>query len=196
MAVEEILHFWFGTEADDAIVAKEKAHLWWAKDTQTDQEIRVRFADLIEKAAAGELSEWQTSPRRRLALILLTDQFPRCIYRDSRKAFAYDAKALDWCLNGLERAIHRALRPIERVFFYLPLEHAESLECQDRSVELFRALLDDVAFDQKKPFEEFLDFAVRHRENRPVALPTAVGCLAGSVLLALPAGLLGPGTAA
>ena len=56
------------------------------------------------------------------------------------------------------------LRPIERVFFYLPLEHAESLEHQDRSVKQFRRLLDEVGAGQTKVFEEYLDFAVRHRD--------------------------------
>jgi uncharacterized protein (DUF924 family) len=162
--VEDIVSFWFGAEADDAAVAQNKAALWWAKSADTDEEIQARFADLVEKAAGGELKEWEASPRGRLALILLTDQFPRCIYRDSPKAFAHDHHALRWSLEGIDDGFERALRPIERVFFYLPLEHSERLENQDRSVDLFRQLLDGALPSQKKVFEEFLDFAVRHRE--------------------------------
>lgn len=164
MSAEEILEFWFGDETDDATAAQQKADLWWGKNTQTDQEIRARFTELVERAAAGKLNDWGAAPRGRLALILLTDQFPRSIYRDSTGAFAHDAKALEICLGGLEWGFDRSLRPIERVFFYLPLEHAESIQHQERSVALFRQLLGDVVDDQKRVFEEFFDFAVRHRE--------------------------------
>jgi uncharacterized protein (DUF924 family) len=170
MSAEEILAFWFGTEADDALVAREKAELWWGKNNQFDQEIRTRFAGLLEKGARGELAAWEASPDGQLALILLTDQFPRCIYRDSPKAFTFDAKALSWCRHGLARGVDRSLRPIERVFFYLPLEHCEAIDCQERSVELFRRLLEEVrttrATDSAaaEVFAEFLDFAVRHRD--------------------------------
>ena len=162
--VDELLTFWFGSSTDAAAVAKEKSSLWWSKNPAIDAEIRQRFERLIGRAAAGELHEWQTSPRGRLALILLTDQFPRNIYRDSPDAFAYDPKALSWCLGGIEQALDLKLRPIERVFFYLPLEHAESLECQDRSVEQFRELLDAADAARKDVFKEYFDFAVRHRD--------------------------------
>jgi uncharacterized protein (DUF924 family) len=63
----------------------------------------------------------------------------------------------------MARRLHLALRPIQRVFFYLPLEHTESLEYQERSVGLFKKLLDSVSADQKPAFASFLDFAVHHR---------------------------------
>jgi len=110
------------------------------------------------------LNDWASKPKGLLALILLTDQFPRNIYRESARAFAFDAKALAWCLGGIISGLHIGLRPIERVFFYLPLEHAESLEYQELSVGLFRDLLATVQLDQKYVFENFLDFAVRHRD--------------------------------
>jgi uncharacterized protein (DUF924 family) len=162
--IEQILAFWFGSSPDDAIAAKEKTSLWWSKNPAIDADIRRRFENLIYRAGAGELHEWQTSPHGRLALILLTDQFPRNIYRDSPDAFAYDSTALSWCLYGIEQGLDLKLRPIERVFFYLPLEHAESLQDQDRSVEKFRELLDGADAARKKVFMEYFDFAVRHRE--------------------------------
>jgi uncharacterized protein (DUF924 family) len=164
MVIDELLTFWFGSSTDDAAVAKEKTSLWWSKNPAIDTEIRQRFENLICRAAAGELHEWQTNPRGRLALILLTDQFPRNIYRDSPDAFAYDSKALSWCLDGIGHGLDLKLRPIERVFFYLPLEHAESLECQDRSVDKFRELLDAADVARNNVFKEYFDFAVRHRE--------------------------------
>ena len=164
MTVQAVLEFWFGSNPDDAAVAKEKSALWWSKNPQVDDEIRGRFEGLVAKAAAGELSDWEATPASRLALILLTDQFPRNIYRDSPRAFAYDAKALAWCLDGIEQHVDRKLRPIERVFLYLPLEHAESLEHQDKSVKHFGELVSIVDEPDKAVFKEYLDFAIRHRD--------------------------------
>lgn len=164
MKVEAVLEFWFGSNPDDAAIAKEKSALWWSKNPQVDDEIRGRFEGLVAKAAAGELSYWEATPTGRLALILLTDQFPRNIYRDSSRAFAYDVNALAWCLDGIEQHVDRKLRPIERVFFYLPLEHAESLEHQDKSVKHFGELVSIVDEPDKAVFKEYLDFAIRHRD--------------------------------
>jgi uncharacterized protein (DUF924 family) len=163
MTIEAILEFWFGSNSDDAAVAKEKSALWWSKNSQIDDEIRQYFESLVLKAAAGELSDWQSTPKGYLALILLTDQFPRNIYRDSPHAFAYDSNALAWCLDGIEQGFDRKLRPIERVFFYLPLEHSELLDHQERSVSQFRELIDRIGADQKVIFAEYLDFAIQHR---------------------------------
>jgi uncharacterized protein (DUF924 family) len=160
----EILEFWFGSNPDEAAVPQEKAALWWGKSAAADLEIRQRFGALLHQAAAGELCEWQAMPRGRLALILLTDQFPRSVYRGSPQAFAYDGHALAWCLGGIEERLDLRLRPIERVFFYLPLEHAESLERQQQSVKLFSELVGLVAPEQKETFEEYHNFAVRHRD--------------------------------
>ena len=118
----------------------------------------------MAKAAAGELSDWQMTPSGRLALILLTDQFPRNIYRDSPRAFALGSKALAVCLDGIKSDFDVKLRPIERVFFYLPLEHAESLRHQEQSVNLFRELAESATGNQKTLFGEYLDCAVRHRD--------------------------------
>ncbi len=159
---ETILQFWFGTQSDDAIVAAEKSKRWWTKDAATDAGMLQQFADVVELAAGGALAAWQTAPRTRLALILLTDQFPRNMYRDSARSFAYDGLARAWCSEGLTIGCDQLLRPIERVFFYLPLEHSESLADQERAVDLFARLLHAVPPEQQSVFAGFHDFAVRH----------------------------------
>ena len=160
---QTILEYWFGSNPDDAAVAAERSNLWWSKSEAVDAEIRERFESLVLKATAGELDHWASMPKSLLVLILLTDQYPRNIYRDSARAFAFDPKAFAWCVDGINAGLDLMLRPIERVFFYLPLEHSESLEHQYQSVSLFRNLCDIVNADQKPAFENFLDFAVRHR---------------------------------
>lgn len=161
---EAILDFWFGANPDDGAMPKERAKLWWSKNKEVDDEIRRRFENHVVMAVSGELNDWLSTPRGRLALIILTDQFPRNIYRDTARAFSCDAQALTWCIEGLERGVDRDLRPIERVFFYLPLEHAESLEHQELSVQCFSELIAIVSAEQKSTFEEYLDYAIRHRQ--------------------------------
>lgn len=161
---DTILEFWFGLNADDKTTAEEQSKLWWMKHPETDKRIRERFEPYVTKAANRELDAWAVTPRGCLALILLTDQFPRNIYRDTVQAFSFDALARSWSKEGLRQGFQKSLRPIERVFFYLPLEHSESLEDQEQSVALYRELVADVGPAYRSTFDGFLDFAVRHRD--------------------------------
>jgi uncharacterized protein (DUF924 family) len=162
---DTIGEYWFGTALEDAAAtARERAALWWSKNPEVDNEIRRRFEDFVIKAGSGELDQWASNPQDRLALILLTDQFPRSIYRDSARAFAFDTKALSLACDGIDAGFDVSLRSLEKVFFYLPLEHSESLADQQRSVRLFQKLFAEAGPDQKPTFAEYLDFAVRHRD--------------------------------
>ena len=144
----------------------------------------------------GKLDHWLAEPRGRLALIILTDQFPRNIYRDSPQAFALDAKALEWSLAGIEQGHDRSLRPIERVFFCLPLEHSERLEHQERSVPVWRVVVARRAraTSQFRPVSRFCRSASRHRRAlRPVSAPqpdSRPAIDAGGVGVSFPAGLV------
>ena len=159
--------FWFGAtaDADDeaAIIARQSA-LWWKKQPEVDAEIRRRFAPLVGRAAVGEFDDWLASPRGRLALVLLTDQFPRNIWRGQAAAFAFDVLALRWAKETVARGLDRDARPIERVFLYLPLEHSEDLADQRAAVRLFDALAGEVAAEQRPAFAGYLDYARRHLE--------------------------------
>jgi len=162
--VETILRFWFGTAADDLEVAEQCAKLWWKKNPQVDDDIRERFAVVLDAAAHGECDDWLKDPRGRLALIIVADQFSRNMHRVTPRAFANDSLALSWCKDGLKAGEDRQLRPIERVFFYMPLEHSESVEDQNRCVALFTELAESVSAAQRSLFDGYVDYAVRHRE--------------------------------
>ena len=162
--VEDILGFWFGQEPDEKAVIDDMAGIWWGKKADIDREIRQRFGDLHQLLGTGVLDSWRERSRSRLALIILADQFSRNIFRDSAAAFEQDELALKLALVGIEKGMDRELRSVERVFFYMPLEHSESLAIQQRSVELFRRLAETADPGEKKAFDNFLDFAVRHQE--------------------------------
>ncbi|CAJ1813280.1 DUF924 family protein [Aeromonas veronii] len=161
---QPLLDLWFGDEADDVLRATRQAPLWWGKSSETDALLASRFGELAEAAAKGSLAHWAATPSGRLALILLLDQLPRNIHRGTPAAFAQDPLARDLCLKGLSIGADKSLSPLERVFFYLPLEHAESREQQARSVALFEALAAEPAGTPAlATFAGFADFARRHQ---------------------------------
>lgn len=156
----QVLEFWFPADQDRANA------LWWGKDAQLDDEVRARFGPALRAAKAGELDAWASSARGRLALIIVLDQFSRNIHRGDPETYAADDRARALTHEGLALGHDRELEPLQRVFFYLPLEHSESLADQERCVELFRALAAEPELDedQRELFANYLDYAVRHRD--------------------------------
>jgi uncharacterized protein (DUF924 family)/GNAT superfamily N-acetyltransferase len=133
---EDVLHFWFppGLDADRARLTRQAE--WWFRGG-ANAEVAARFAPLLEDATQGGLDGWRRTPRSRLALILVLDQFSRCIHGGSAAAYAQDARAREVASEGLEIGHYDALAtPFEKTFFQLPFGHAEDLPHLDRSVAL------------------------------------------------------------
>ncbi|HUO18788.1 MAG TPA: DUF924 family protein [Steroidobacteraceae bacterium] len=160
-----VREFWFGSEPLTAAALEQRMRDFWFADASAalDEEIRTRFAALVERAGAGELAGWADGPRRRLSLILLLDQFPRNIFRGTARAFAYDEQALALTLSGMQSAADAALEPPERLFFYMPLQHAESLEAQDEALAACRRLVAEVTPEFRPVFASALGYAEQHR---------------------------------
>ncbi|MXZ81934.1 MAG: DUF924 domain-containing protein, partial [Gammaproteobacteria bacterium] len=153
-----VLEFWFGTKTDMAEINAEKSQLWWGKDSQIDLEITRRFEDLAERVRSGDgYGHWKADPRGCLASIIAVDQFPRNMYRGTPRSFAGDAVARSLAGHLIASGFDKSLSPLERVFAYLPYEHSESLEDQERSVALYRSLIEIVAPSEREMFEGFLD---------------------------------------
>ncbi|MCL5060423.1 MAG: DUF924 domain-containing protein [Candidatus Thermoplasmatota archaeon] len=161
---ESVLAFWFGAPGGAAKVAERQSKLWFGKSPANDQAVIERFAATLTAATAGQLDHWTHTPRGRLALVIVLDQFPHHIHRDRPRAFATDAQALALSLAALAAREDRQLAPIERVFLYLPLEHAESIDLQERSVSLYEGLAHTAAAAERALFDGFLDYARRHRD--------------------------------
>ncbi len=159
---DDLLALWFGDNPDDSAVAAEKKKLWWGHDPETDAMLRDQFGSASTAGAVGVLDHWTGSPRGRLALVLLLDQIPRAIHRGLPEAFAFDGDARKVALQGLASGADRLLRPVERVFLYLPFEHSEDLADQEQSVDLFRELAESVPDSDRETFDSFLEYAVRH----------------------------------
>jgi uncharacterized protein (DUF924 family) len=143
MDTAEVLKFWFDRD--------RKA--WFEKNPVFDAEIRQRFLPLYELGAAGKLAAWKQTPTGCLALVVLLDQFPRNMFRDSPRAFAADALALDAARHAVAMGYDAGMSEDERSFTYLPFEHSESLADQERCCELMKPL-------GGEPYR----YALRHKE--------------------------------
>ena len=133
---DPVLDFWFGTPPG----ARRPA--WFQKDALFDEAIRARFLTLHNAATGGACAAWSETAEGALALIVLTDQFPRNLFRGSGRAFATDGIALAAAKHVIDKGWDAAMLPVERMFVYLPFEHSEVLADQDRSCVLFAPLND------------------------------------------------------
>lgn len=115
---------------------------WFAGSDDFDREIRERFLDTHEAAARGDLAEWELSAEGTLALVILLDQFPRNMFRGSRRVYRSDPVGLMVADRAIERGHDREVAPELRRFFYLPFMHSEELRHQERSVRLNEELGD------------------------------------------------------
>lgn len=162
--IDAIIEFWFRETNLSAPQIDRRMDVWFGEDAAFDLECRKQFSGEVEAASAGKLDYWAEDPRGRLALILLLDQFRRNIHRDSVDAFSKDKAALKLCVEGAMAKADKGLPPIYRVFFYMPLQHAESRKVQAKSVALFSKLAGAVTPTYRETFETVLHFAELHRD--------------------------------
>jgi len=131
--VEEVLDFWF-----DELSASD----WFVANSNVDDAIGLRFADLIDEVAALPEARLLSSADVALAAIIVLDQFPRNLYRGRAKAFEHDARALTLARVVVDRGLDLEMRAERRILAYLPFEHSEDLADQDRAVVLIEKLGD------------------------------------------------------
>lgn len=162
---QQILNYWFGDLPTDDYFPSEKMDVWFASRPDIDREIRENFTADVNAAARGDLNSWRETPLGRLALILLLDQFPRHIYRNRPQSFASDPMARGLVLEGLQKGDDRVLFPIERAFFYLPLEHSEDLDMQNLAVALYRQLYLTAPPGVKPQMQSFYEYALIHQRQ-------------------------------
>jgi uncharacterized protein (DUF924 family) len=156
LPAREILDFWFGESNSPEFGKSQKK--WFEKNLEFDSEVRSRFLLQYELAVSGQLDSWQDSARECLALIIILDQFSRNMFRGTPQAFAADSKALIAAEKAVKNKFDRVLLPVQRWFIYLPFEHSENIENQQKSVELFSQLGGD------SENEMVIDYARRHLE--------------------------------
>lgn len=160
--IHNLLTSWFGDLGHADLPSSDRTNLWFGENDNLKLDMLNRFGHLYEKAKIGELSTWAESPRGRLALIILLDQFSRWANRNSPKAFEFDKEAQEICLKGLQEKMDQSLTLIERVFFYMPLVHAEDTHIQETSIQLFQHLVSLSMSETTQVYQLFLAYAYAH----------------------------------
>ncbi|MGB5633562.1 MAG: DUF924 family protein [Waterburya sp.] len=141
----EVLNFWF----DERVKPQ-----WFKKSEEFDREIKERFESMYRYAKTGELDRWRNVPHSTLALIIILDQFPRNMYRQTPQAFATDAKAIKLTKYAIANNYQQSMTTEQQVFLYMPLMHSEHKTDQELCVKLFTKL----------GKEDNLKFARKHQE--------------------------------
>lgn len=163
LEAEGVLDFWFGPIDAQGLPAEARMRRWFSGG-DVDAELRGRFGALHARAVEGACDGWTATPRGTLALVVVLDQLSRNLHRGTPAMYANDARALALAEDFVATARDRALRPIERVFAYMPFMHAEAVVPQERCVQLFAALVEEAAGRQRDAIAGNLAFAVQHRD--------------------------------
>lgn len=162
--IDELLDFWFDDAERSPEHAERRDKVWFESAPEFDREITARYAPLYERAAAGELEAWRRSETGSLALILVLDQLPRNMFRGTARAFATDALAVEVALELIDAARDQALRPLQQLFAYMPLQHAEDSKIQSLSIRVNRQLLAQVDPPWRPLFETYFRYAELHAD--------------------------------
>jgi uncharacterized protein (DUF924 family) len=162
--IQEVLDFWFATRELKEPTIDSRMERWFDDDPDFNAELAKRFTDAVEQGLRGELDFWAETPAGRLALIILVEQFPRRIYAGEDKAFQGDAKALKLCEQGVAADAYRKLSAIEQMFFFMPLQRAESIKIQQTSVKVYNSLAARVSETMRDTFETVAQFAELRRD--------------------------------
>jgi len=159
--IHRLLHFWFGDVGSADLPTSDRTALWFGESEEVKKQLAA-FSKEYEAATSGQLDTWASTPRGRLAFIILLDQFPRYLYRHTPKAFAYDEQAKQLCADGLREKMDQSLTLIERVFFYMPLVHAEDSISQEQSIRLYQDLVTLSMTETTQIYQLFLAYAYAH----------------------------------
>lgn len=128
----DVLKFWFGLDDEQ----------WWRTDEALDHQIRQDFLKLWTEKRQLPVDAFLTDPLTALATVILFDQFPRNMFRGHADTYSTDTLALAIAKGAIDKGFDGELPPRERSFLYMPFQHSENLEDQNRGVLLFTALGD------------------------------------------------------
>jgi len=160
--VHELLNYWFGNLGSADLPTSDRTNLWFGENDTVKKHIVNAFSLEFELAITDKLPDWAATPRGRLGLIILLDQFPRYLHRGSAEAFSFDEKAQQLCVEGLRNKMDQSLTLIERVFFYMPLVHAENSATQEKSIRLYQDLVTLSMSETTQIYQLFLAYAYAH----------------------------------
>ena len=124
----DVLDYWF---------SEKSKQFWFASTPQVDNEIKVRFESVWEKAAEGEYSQWRDTADGSVALIVILDQLPLNMFRSDPKGFQTENMAVEVALNAINNGFDEELNDEKLLFLFMPLMHSENIDHQNLQVYLF-----------------------------------------------------------
>lgn len=159
--LEAVIGEWLGP---GEVPSPERIARWFARDAAFDAMLRERFGGLLDRAVDGTLEVDVSSPRRALAVVILLDQVARNVHRGTPRAFAGDARAREVARAAMARGDDARVPELHRMFFYMPLMHAEDLDAQEECVRRFEQVARTATPTSRAMLESGLDYARRHRD--------------------------------
>lgn len=145
---KEVLYFWF---------SETNKNKWYIKSESFDNEIKEKFEYIYNAALQGKLESWMEFAESALALIIVLDQFPRNMYRNTSKAFASDEMAIKYAKMAIEKGLDKKLNSTQIQFMYMPFMHSENKEDQEISIQLFSKPGLEISFDYAKQHKAIID---------------------------------------
>jgi uncharacterized protein (DUF924 family) len=165
MKPDDVLEFWLGAPATEHDGFMKKIQRWFRGSPELDAEIRTRFGAAVQSARDGALDDWQTTPRGRLALVILLDQFTRNLYRGTPRTYENDARALALTEAGLDQHADAQMTFEEKTFFYMPMAHSEDVTRQERHVALVGAAANSAPAGLEKSYAVAVEHAKGYLEQ-------------------------------
>jgi uncharacterized protein (DUF924 family) len=146
--VDEVLNFWFQelSPAD-----------WFKKDARLDEQIRERFSALYAMLKSTPFVPAGLDAPSLIASVIVLDQFPRNMFRQSAETYATDAKALDLAKYAVANGMDLTLTPRQRYFLYMPFMHSEDRAAQAESLRLFTQMNDADGMKWASHHKEIVD---------------------------------------
>ena len=143
---QDVLKFWFGLEPSE----------WWNGTPELDHQIKQQFLKLWADKRQLPVDAFLTDPLTALAGVILFDQFPRNMFRGDAEQFATDELALGIAKGAVDESMDEQLQPIERSFLYMPFQHSERLDDQNRAVLLQSETGDSKAVEAAKKHRDVI----------------------------------------
>ena len=140
----DVLKFWFRLDPGQ----------WWNGGADLDHRIKQNFLKLWVEKRQLPVESFTGDPLTSLAAVILFDQFPRNMFRGEAEQFATDHLALAVAKAAVRQSFDEKLEKEERCFLYMPFQHSENLDDQNRAVLFFSELKDDY----------LLGYAKKHRD--------------------------------
>ncbi|CAI2378242.1 unnamed protein product [Moneuplotes crassus] len=164
--IQAVFRTWYeGIEDMETPPEEGRVNKWFLEDPEFDQEIRDAHVGDYDEIVADEGESWAKVPGGKMAVILVTDQFSRNMFRKTSKVFASDFIALKLAKEMLANGEYDELEFCKKIFCYVPLEHSEDVEDQAQCVKAVNDILENPGNEQQKRYAEYvLPYIEKHQE--------------------------------